>query len=109
MSEIRTLGRHAAIYGLGTVLAKLASFIMLPIYTRYLTPADYGVLELLSMTIDLIGMLTGMTLTASVFPFYTEARSSGKEKEVMTTAAIGVTALAVVTAGVGMLASPLLS
>jgi O-antigen/teichoic acid export membrane protein len=109
MSEIRTLGRHAAIYALGTALAKLASFIMLPIYTRFLTPADYGVLELLSMTIDLIGMLTGATLTASVFPFYSEHKASGKENEVITTAAIGVTCLAVITAVAGMFVAPFLS
>jgi O-antigen/teichoic acid export membrane protein len=107
--EIRSLGRHAAIYSLGNVLAKLASFLMLPIYTRFLAPADYGVLELLTMTIDLIGMLAGATLAASVYRFYAEYKDSGTENEVISTAAIALTGMAVLTAIVGMFASPWLS
>jgi len=40
--------RHALIYGLGSVLVQAASFILLPLYTRYLTPAEYGTLEVLN-------------------------------------------------------------
>jgi O-antigen/teichoic acid export membrane protein len=40
--------RHALIYGLGSVLVQAASFFLLPIYTRCLTPAEYGTLEVLN-------------------------------------------------------------
>src|SRR5688572_6999411 len=105
-AEIRSLGRHALIYSAGNMLAKLTSLLMLPIYTRYLTTSDYGVLELLSMTIDLIGILAGMALSSSVYRFYTDYKSVGEEKEVVSTAAIGMTGLAVVTAAIGILAAP---
>ena len=108
-AEIRSLGRHALIYSAGNMLAKLTSLLMLPIYTRYLTTSDYGVLELLSMTIDLIGILAGMALSSSVYRFYTDYKSVGEEKEVVSTAAIGMTGLAVVTAAIGILAAPTLS
>lgn len=62
--------KHGAIYGLGTVLAKAVGFLMLPIYTRLLTPADYGVLELLSMTGDAIGILTGVGLTWAITRYW---------------------------------------
>ena len=107
-SDIKTLGRHTAIYAFGTALSKLASFLMLPIYTRFLTPADYGVLELMSMTIDLIGILTGATLAASVFRFYAEYKERGEENEVVSTAAIGMTTMAAVVAIIGFLAAPAL-
>src|SRR5947209_6499175 len=46
--------RHALIYGLGTVLVQAASFLLLPIYTRCLTPAEYGALEVLNRFGELV-------------------------------------------------------
>ena len=42
-NEIRTAARHSAVYGLGAVAVKAVGFLMLPVYTHYLTPADYGI------------------------------------------------------------------
>lgn len=50
---IRKLLRHLFVYGLGDAAASLISFLLLPIYTRYLTPADYGVITML-LTIEAV-------------------------------------------------------
>jgi O-antigen/teichoic acid export membrane protein len=108
-SEIRTLGRHAAIYGIGNMLAKLTSFIMLPIYTRFLTPADYGVLELTSMTLDFLAIMMGLNVSASVYRFFAEENSKSGRDLVMSTATMGKIASAVVMASVGLALSPWLA
>lgn len=107
--EIHNLGRHTLIYGVGTLASKLASFIMLPVYTRFLTPADYGVLELLSMTIEVIGTIAGIGLASSIFKFYAEYQTKGEENQVISTAALAALAIALATAGLGLLASPALT
>lgn len=107
--QIRTLGKHTLVYGLGIVLGKLASFIMLPVYTRFLTPADYGVLELLSMTIDIIGTVAGIGLASAVFKFYADAPTGADKNQVISTAALSAAGLALVTSALGIIASPLLS
>lgn len=61
---------HTSIYTLGMILRNLASFVMLPIYTRYLTTEDYGILELLSMLIDFVGILLGLRLSQGIFKYY---------------------------------------
>lgn len=109
MSPIRSLGRHTAVYGAGIMLGKLASFIMLPVYTRYLTPADYGVLELLSMTIEVIGMVAGIGLASAVFKFYADARETEEKNRVVTTAAWGSVGLAALASSLGIAFAPLLS
>ena len=48
--EVGQLIKHSGIYGLGTILSKSVGFLMIPIYTHYFVPADYGVLELLDLT-----------------------------------------------------------
>lgn len=108
-SEIRTLGRHAAIYSIGNMLAKLTSFIMLPIYTRYLTPADYGVLELTSMTLDLLAILLGLSVSASVYRFFAAEKTQAGRDLVMSTAAVGKIGMAILIAALGFVISPWLA
>ena len=109
MSELRTIGRHTLVYGAGIVASKLVSFIMLPVYTHYLTTADYGVLELLGTTIDVIGMIGGIGLAAGVFKHYAEADSDDKRQKLMSTVTLGSGALSLLIALIGIAASPMLT
>ncbi len=43
---MKEIFRHAVVYGLAPMLQKAASLILLPLYTHYLTPRDYGEVEL---------------------------------------------------------------
>jgi O-antigen/teichoic acid export membrane protein len=108
-TQLRTLGKHTLVYTAGIVIGKLASFVMLPIYTRYLTPSDYGVLELLGMTIDVIGMVTGAGILAGVFKFYHAKEKAAEKNAVISTAALSITAFATATTLIGLLISPELS
>lgn len=107
--EILKLGKHTMIYGVGIIISKSVSFIMLPIYTRYLTPADYGVLELLSMTIDIIAMIAGIGITSTVFKYYSEYENIEEKNEVISTAIIMLIILSSITATLGFIFSNKLS
>ncbi len=48
LQRIRELPKDLAIYGAGEVAIQALNFLLLPLYIRYLTPADYGVLALLA-------------------------------------------------------------
>lgn len=67
--------KHAAIYGVGTVLLQGASALLLPLYTYYLNPADFGILEVINRTGELfqiIFMANGIRLAALTFYKQTE-------------------------------------
>lgn len=104
-TEIRKIGKHTLVYAIGVGLAKLTGLIMLPVYTRALTPADYGVLELLTMTIDLIGMVVGIGIAASVFKFHAEASGQRDKDAVISTAALSVITLGSAASAIGLLLS----
>lgn len=53
LTRVKTLFGNLAIYGLGDVATSLVSLLLLPVYTRYLTPSDYGVIAML-LTIEAI-------------------------------------------------------
>ncbi|MSN95609.1 oligosaccharide flippase family protein [Campylobacter sp. FMV-PI01] len=46
MSDLKRLLKSSGIYFLGTALNKLLAFFMLPFYTKYLSPSDYGEYDL---------------------------------------------------------------
>ncbi|MGB7934294.1 MAG: oligosaccharide flippase family protein [Gammaproteobacteria bacterium] len=74
---------RTAIYGIGTILRGLASFILLPLYTSYLTAADYGLVELLSIVLDLTILLLGSRVAVGVFKFYSDAPDAAEKNRVI--------------------------
>lgn len=77
---------HTSIYMFGDVLRYSVSLIMLPVYTRYLTPEDYGVIELLSMLIDFVAIIFGSRVGLSVFRFYCTADTEKEKNTVIASA-----------------------
>jgi len=63
--------RQMAFYGLGIVLMKGVSLLMLPIVTRYLSPAEYGVLDVLLTWMNLLSIVLGMGLAEVLYRFST--------------------------------------
>lgn len=74
------------IYGIGMMLSRAVSFLMLPIYTRYLTTADYGVLQLLDMTLDISYILFTAGMTAGLGLFYYQTHSQQERADLVRTA-----------------------
>ncbi|MDZ7372427.1 MAG: lipopolysaccharide biosynthesis protein [candidate division KSB1 bacterium] len=48
------LARHSTVYALGNFLQRAIGFLLIPVYTRLLTPADYGILEILNVSLEVI-------------------------------------------------------
>jgi O-antigen/teichoic acid export membrane protein len=46
-SQLAELTRHSAIYGVGGLVSRFLSVLMLPLYTSYVSAGDYGRIELL--------------------------------------------------------------
>jgi O-antigen/teichoic acid export membrane protein len=57
LARVKNLFGNLAVYGLGDVATSLVSLLLLPVYTRYLTPSDYGVIAML-LTIEAIAKVT---------------------------------------------------
>ncbi|ROQ18068.1 O-antigen/teichoic acid export membrane protein [Marinimicrobium koreense] len=87
-SSKKRAAQHIAIYSAGTIIRQLAGFIMLPIYTSYLTPADYGVVGLLVVMVSLFELLIGARFAQAVPRFFYEQESSEGQNTVVSTALV---------------------
>ena len=85
MSEFRTTLNQARIYSIAIVVQYATSLVMLPIYTRYLTPGDYGIAEMLSMGVELIGLLVGVVTGQTLFRYYYDKENEEHRKQVVFT------------------------
>ena len=67
IASLKRLFKHSAIYGLGTVLNNLIGFILLPLYTRFLTPGDYGISSLLVTTNSVATIFAQWGIGSAIF------------------------------------------
>jgi O-antigen/teichoic acid export membrane protein len=96
LEEIKKLLKHGSVYSLGNILNKAVGFLLIPFYTHYLTTADYGTLELLDLSVALIGLLLNMWMNASLVRHYYEYEDSKNRNEVVSTALIATASVAAV-------------
>jgi len=99
---------HSAIYAFGNISRQLAGFIMLPVYTRHLTPADYGVVGLLIAAMSLIEVLFGARLAQAVPRFYYDQPDEKSRRAIISTAlAVTATASLITLAALLLLREPI--
>lgn len=94
----RDVLKHSAVYGLGQILSRVASFLLLPLYTSYLRPADYGCLALLDLTATLLGTVIGAGMASTATRYHFEPQTERGRDEVWWTSLmiLAATALAIV-------------
>ena len=66
-NHTRNLLRHSLIYGTGEILTRITGFILIPIYTRFLLPDSYGILQLLLVTSSLITIVFQFGIGSAIF------------------------------------------
>jgi len=103
------MGRDTAIYAIGTLISRAAAILMLPLYTRYLTPSDYGVLELIEMTLEVISIVAGARLGAGVYHLYHKAEDERERRAVLSSAFLTLTAAFVLAGLVSWWSAPLVA
>ena len=64
--------KNTGAYTLVGIIPYLTSFIMLPIYTRYMSPEDYGILSLVSAFQAILATTVSLQLSAALPRYYFE-------------------------------------
>ncbi len=80
-SALRKLVGASAVYGLGSVLVRGLAFLLLPLYTRYLSPAEYGIVALTVTCTVVLGLLYPLGLRGAVSRTYYEGGTVEERRE----------------------------
>src|SRR3954469_112326 len=69
-SPLRDLVRHTLVYGSGYVTMAIVSFVLVPVYTRFMSPSEYGLLGLMLVLYGLMSAVYDLGFTNSVGRFF---------------------------------------
>lgn len=64
--DLKRLFKHSFVYAVGSAMQSLVGFILIPIYTRYLSPAEYGQLEILNTILLIFTMLLSFGFASAI-------------------------------------------
>ena len=100
LRKLLGLLHDAMIYGVSGALSQLIGFLLLPLYTRFLTPQDYGIMAMLTIVGSVFEPLARVGITQSVFRFYNLAKTDSERSNVLSTGLISIVTSTVVLLGV---------
>lgn len=92
--DVKGLAGKSVIYGFGSVLLKGVSFLLLPLYTRYLTPADYGIIGVATTLTVILNILFPLGLNGALARFYFSASTDVDRRANSGTIWLGIILLA---------------
>jgi O-antigen/teichoic acid export membrane protein len=92
-SLYKSFAKGSGLFSLAFIAQRLASVILLPITTRFLTPADYGVLDLLEQIGTVLGTLLGGNFAWALGYFYFQDESTEARRRVVGTLIFGAAML----------------
>ncbi len=84
-SQMRRLGKHSAIYGLGGIVSRVIAVFLLPLYTRYLEPSDFGAVGLLVGLSAVLVTILRAGISSAFFRFYFDAKDTAERLLVLRT------------------------
>jgi O-antigen/teichoic acid export membrane protein len=83
--ELRRLGKHSAIYGLGGLVSRILATLLLPLYTHYLPPGSYGRVELVTAATAVLAIALQLGISSAFFRFYFDAKEPREKLTVVRT------------------------
>jgi O-antigen/teichoic acid export membrane protein len=83
--ELKRLGRHSAVYGLGGLVSRILATLLLPLYTHYLPPGSYGRVELVTAATAVLAIMLQLGISSAFFRFYFDAKEDAERLVVIRT------------------------
>lgn len=102
--------KHFLVYGLGVVLMNFLPALMVPIYTHRIAPPEFGALELLNRSQEILMVFVSFGLRSALLTFYQmEKGDPQRQKSIYSTALQFLLVVGLLTMLVGVLGASQLS
>ena len=83
--QIRRLGKHSAIYGLGGIVSRVLAVFLLPLYTRYLDREDLGAVGIVVAMSAVLVTVLRLGISSAFFRFYFDSEDPAQRRLVVRT------------------------
>lgn len=99
IDQIARLSKDTLIYGTSTVLGRLLNFLLVPIYTNFLSPSDYGITAYVYSLIAFLNVLYNYGMESAYFR-YSSSQEIGTPKQNFSTPFISIAATSFIFSGI---------
>jgi len=86
LSAIKETVKGGLAFGISSSLMTAIGFILIPLYTHYLSLEDFGLLGLIALTASIFSAVFGLGLSSAVFRSYFDYDDEAGQNEVISTA-----------------------
>ena len=84
-AQMKRLGRHSAVYGVGGIVSRVLAVFLLPLYTRYLDTADLGAVGLIVALSAVLVTVLRLGISSAFFRFYFDSTDPAQRRLVVRT------------------------
>lgn len=81
MNRNKELVKNTIIIAIGRIFTQFISFLLLPVYTHYLSTAEYGTFDVIITCTGLIAPILSLQLERAIFRFLVDARNDKQLQE----------------------------
>lgn len=82
--------KDTSLYTIGNILPQAAGFFLLPIYTRYLTPSDYGIVSSMQVLSSILAVFFTIAIDRSIYRLYFDYKTGKDKKDYLGTITISL-------------------
>ena len=93
-------------YGLGSLLPQIIGFLLIPLYTRYLTPTELGIAEICLTVQGLLPIAMRLGLQGAIARFYFDYDEGQKFRDLVTTITITTIAASALLTVIALIGTP---
>ncbi len=79
--EVKRVFKDTVVYGLGSLLPKMAGIVLVPIYTRFLLPKDYGIISLATMITTMVSTVMMLGQNGSLTLYLRQLENKGQKED----------------------------
>lgn len=88
--------KNTSLYTIGNIVPQAAGFFLLPIYTRFLTPADYGIVSSMQVLNTILAVLFTLAVERSIYRLYWDYKTEKEKKDYLGSIVVALSGIATI-------------
>ncbi|GAB4284877.1 MAG: hypothetical protein Kow0068_10060 [Marinilabiliales bacterium] len=72
--------KNTSLYTIGNIIPQIANFFLLPLYTNYLSPADYGIVQSMQVLSAILIVFFTLAIDRAVYRLYFDFKTENEKK-----------------------------